>query len=474
MHLDLEADPGKSRRRAPRAAALFSLALGLAAFGPSRASDWTQFQAGPDHPGVNASETAFTPGNVADLKVVWRGHIGSDVTTEGGSAIAGPILFVTGFDGKLSAFPSAGCGARDCQPSWQGSAAGDITSTPAVADGRVVFASADHFVHVFDAAGCGAEQCEPLWRGQLSNGSIDSSVAIAGGMIFVGDFSGQLSVFPLAGCGADVCAPAWTAQADRPNEQIDSAPTVGNGFVYVQTSIAKKVVSDGRLLVFPAAGCGQPTCRALWSAELGGMAGFTSSPVIVGDKVIVGSERRTGGGVDPADHLVAFAAAGCGADTCRPVQFFDVGTQGVGSTPAVSGTMLFVSSNETPGHKTVGVVSAFDLSTCGTHCKPVWTGVNPSEGAVSPPAVAGDVVFVGKGPASFDADDAGVYAFDVHGCGRPQCRPLAFVQSSPQAFYLGAPLAIAQDRIAFVSMDNATLDSNVAVIALPLPPRAGR
>jgi hypothetical protein len=291
-------------------------------------------------------------------------------------------------------------------------------------------------------------------------------------MIFVGDFSGRLSVFPLAGCGSAVCAPAWTAQADKPHEQINSAPAVGNGFVYVQTTIVKTAGSIGRLLAFPAAGCGQSTCSASWSANLGGPSGLTSSPVIVGDKVIVGSEPRPDGAPDTAHHLVAFAAAGCGQAVCKPVQVFDIGTQGVDATPAVSGTMLFVSSNETPGNKTVGVVSAFDLSTCGTRCQPIWTGVNPSQGAISPPAVAGDVVFVGKGPASFDAIDAGVYAFDARGCGRPQCRPLAFVQASLTAFYLGAPLAIAQDRIAFVSMDDATLDSNVAVIALPA--HAGR
>ena len=60
-------------------------------------------------------------------------------------------------------------------------------------------------------------------------------------------------------------------------------------------------------------------------------------------------------------------------------------------------------------------------------------------------------------------------AFDARGCGKPLCTSLALVVPSPDAFYLGAPLAIARDRIAFVSNDNAGERSIVSVMALPAP-----
>jgi hypothetical protein len=450
-------------RRTRRAFGIASIALGCAGF--AHAADWPQFQRGASHPG-SAIASAITPENVGTLHLAWKDDFGADASSEGGAAMAGSNLFVTGFDGRLSAFDIDGCGADRCQPLWQGAADGDITSTPAVSAGRVVFASADHFLHVFDAKGCGSAQCAALWRGQLSDASIDSSVAIAGGMIFVGDFGGRLSVFPLAGCGQAVCEPAWTAQADQPNEQMNSAPAVGAGFVFVQTSIATFESATGRLLAFPADGCGHATCDPVWTADLGGPAGFTSAPVVAGDKVIVGSSARIGN-VNGKQHVFAFDAGGCGKKVCKPVQFFEAGPEGIVTTPAVSGSTLFLSTNKSPGNATVGVVAAYDLATCGVHCKPSWTGVNHASGAFSPPAVVGDLVFVGKGPASVGLIDAGVYAFDARGCGRIQCEPLAFVQSSQVATYFGAPLAIARDRIAFVSNDATTLASSVSVITLP-------
>jgi outer membrane protein assembly factor BamB len=468
--------PSARRRRSSpmqpglrRAGCALALAFaGMAFAGMASAADWPQYQADAARSGVNASESAFTPENIPSLGVAWNGFIGSDVASEGGAVIAGKTLFVAGFDGKLSAFDVDGCKAATCQPLWQGSAAGDITSTPAVSGGFVAVSSQDGFVHVFDAKGCGgAAQCDALWRGQLSGASIDSSVVIAAGNLYVADFEGQLAVFPLAGCRAAVCAPTWTGHAPA-GDNITAAPAVGDGFVYVQTTIAPIDGSEsgGHLLAFPAAGCAQATCDIAWSADLGGPSGTRSGPMVAGDKVIVGSSERL---VRPNSrkHLFAFDAAGCGQSVCRPAQTFDVGFRGADDTVTVSGSLVLVSSNRARGSARVGVVMAFDLATCDTLCEPLWTGVNPSTGAISPPAVAGDLVFVGKGPASFDQLDAGVYAFDIHGCGHKDlCQPLTFVQSFPVATYFGAPLAIADDRIAFVSTDSSTLGSYVSVMTL--------
>ena len=444
-----------------RCTAALLLALGAHA----EAADWPQFGRTAAHLNTNPSEQAFTPANVAKLAIAWEGDMGANTVAEGGAVIAGARIFVAGFDGRLSAFDLAGCGASVCEPLWQGRTNNDITSTPAVAGGHVLVASADRFLHVFDADGCGAALCTALWRGRLSNAAIDSSVTVSGDFAFVGDYGGRLSVFALGGCGQAVCDPVWTAQAGA-HEQMNSSPTVGAGMVFVQTTISTPNDMTGRLLVFAAAGCGAATCAPLWSADLSGPAGTTSSPLVAGAEVIVGSSRRFGG-PNRRDHLFAFAAAGCGSSICLPTRSFDVGPDGIDNTPAVAGTMLFASTNTSPNPNTVGVVAAFDLAACSGRCKAAWVGINFTEGFESSPVVVGDVVFVGKGPASGIDIDAGVFAFDARGCGKPLCTSLALVVPSPDAFYLGAPLAIARDRIAFVSNDNAGERSIVSVMALP-------
>ena len=447
-----------------RCLAAFVLAVAAA---PAAAADWPQFGRTPAHLDANPSEHAFTPADVATLAVAWEGDIGANTSTEGGAVIAGARVFVAGFDGRLSAFDLGGCGTAVCEPLWQGATANDITSTPAVAGERVLVASADRFLHVFDANGCGAALCPELWRGRLSAGAIDSSVAVSGGLAFVGDYGGRLSVFALDGCGQAVCDPLWTAQAGA-HEQMNSSPAVGAGMVFVQTTISTPDDMTGRLLAFPAAGCGTATCEASWSADLGGPAGTTSAPVVAGDEVIVGSSRRFGG-PNRRDHLFAFPAGGCGTPACAPTRSFDVGPDGIVTTPAVAGGMLFASTNASPNPDTVGVVAAFDLASCSGRCKAAWVGVNFTEGFESSPVVVGDVVFVGKGPASGIDIDAGVFAFDARGCGKTLCPSLALVVPSPDAFYLGAPLAVARDRIAFVSNDNAAGRSIVSILALPAP-----
>jgi hypothetical protein len=446
-----------------------ALALSLGASGAARADAWPAFQFNAGHPGLNAAEKTFTPDNVKSLHIAFQAAFGGDSAAEGGAVInANGQIFVPGFDGKLSAFDLAGCNQATCEPLWQGAAGADFTSTPATTTDEVLIASADHFLYAFPARGCGQSTCEPLWRGQLSAASIDSSVALVESLVFVGDFAGRLSVFSLGGCGHDVCQPLWTGQAG-PHEQINSAPAAGDGFVFVQTTLSTATDLSGRLLAFPLSGCGQATCDPAWTADLGGPAGVTSSPVVVGDKVIVGSATRAGNTPDGRKHLFAFDAAGCGTAVCQPVQIFEGNAGGVETTPALSvdGGTLFVGGNESIGSHSVGVVTAYDLANCGRHCKPSWTGVNGRVGAVSPPAVVGDLVFVGKGPASPFDNDAGVYAFDARGCGKAHCRPLDFVQISPREVYFGAPLAIADGRITFVSTSFDTLESRVSVLALP-------
>ncbi|MBS0446429.1 MAG: hypothetical protein JSR59_10830 [Proteobacteria bacterium] len=60
-----------------------------------------------------------------------------------------------------------------------------------------------------------------------------------------------------------------------------------------------------------------------------------------------------------------------------------------------------------------------------------------------------------------------LFAFATAGCGRVTCEALRLVVPSREQNYSGAPLAVAGDRIAFVSNDNTDEHSNVAIMGLP-------
>jgi hypothetical protein len=431
----------------------------------SHGADWPQFGRTPAHLDTNPGETAFTTATIANLHVAWAAHFGNNDNTEGGAAIANGRLFVAGFDGRLSAFDLAGCGAASCEPLWQGRTRNDITATPAVADGRVYIGSADRFLHVFAAAGCGAAQCDPLWRGRLQDAAIDSSVTIAGGVAYLGDYGGRLYAFDAHGCGATICDPLWTAQAG-PDEQLVSTATVGDGFLFIQTTFNTPDDRTGRMLAFRLADCSAGSCVPTWSADLGGPSGTTAAPLVLGHRVYVGSGKRFGG-PNTAEHLFSFATQGCGAPQCSPQQVFEVGFQGLGNALAIGGGWLLASTDTSPKPNRAGVVMAFDLAHCGARCKPTWTGVNSTDGFLSAPVVVGDLVLVGKGPA-FNVD-AGVLAYPLAGCGAITCEAIKLVIPATQGNFLGAPLAVGEGRIVLVSNDNTDGHSNAWVLGTDGP-----
>jgi outer membrane protein assembly factor BamB len=330
----------------------------------------------------------------------------------------------------------------------------------------VFIASADHFLYAFPAAGCGAAVCAPRWKAHLAAAVVDSSVAVAGGVAYVGDFIGHLYAFTAAGCGAATCRPLWTGHG--PKTELIGAPAAANGFVYVTTFLDTPNLFSGRLLVFPAAGCGKPDCAPSWTARIGGPAGNTAAPAVTRDTVYTTSGTLFGNGVNTNFHLMAFPAAGCGAKTCKPLRAYDTGSGGAEGAPAVSGGTVFATTQNSPDPNSLGVVAAYPAAGCGKpRCEPLWTGINFESGFASPPAVAGGVVFVGKGPATSVPPDAGLYAFNAAGCGAPTCMPINFLQLSGNQDYLGAPLAVAEGKVFMASNDNVSGRSLVYVMGLP-------
>jgi outer membrane protein assembly factor BamB len=204
----------------------------------------------------------------------------------------------------------------------------------------------DGNLSVFDAAGCGASACNPRWTAQLANAVIDSSVAVAGGVAYVGDSGGRLYAFAASGCGTATCKPLWVGQAGA--GQMLATPAVGDGKVFVGSFQATPDEFTGNLFAFPAAGCGKATCKPSWTADLGGPAERDAAPLVSGDTVFMGSSEDFGG--VNGNHLFAFAAAGPHGST---------------TTPALVGDTLLASTQATPDPNTSGVVAAFPADGCG-------------------------------------------------------------------------------------------------------------
>src|ERR1700690_2512488 len=101
--------------------------------------DWTMFGYGPAHTHYNPTEKTIGVGNVADLTAAWTGATGGFVHSS--AAVAGGVVYVGSFDGKLYAFDAAGstdCSGtpKTCAPLWTTVTLGaGVYTSPAVVNG---------------------------------------------------------------------------------------------------------------------------------------------------------------------------------------------------------------------------------------------------------------------------------------------------------------------------------------------------
>src|SRR5207237_101737 len=132
----------------------------------------TMFGFNAAHTHDNPNEHIIKPGNVSQLKPLWSFSTGSNILSS--PAVAGGMVYVGSYDGKLYAF-DASC-RKSCQPVWSFATGGSIFSSPAIADGIVYIGSVDDKLYAFDAACRSA--CQPLWSFSTEN-KITSSPAVA-------------------------------------------------------------------------------------------------------------------------------------------------------------------------------------------------------------------------------------------------------------------------------------------------------
>jgi hypothetical protein len=159
------------------------------------------------------------------------------------------------------------------------------------------------------------------------------------------------------------------------------------------------------LRVFPAEGCGQPTCAPTWTSDFG--SGSTLGRIAVADGHVVD--------LDQSGRLTVLPTS-CAAATCAPLWAATI--TGATGTVAVAGGRIFVTAGST--------LSTFTLTGCdAATCAPDWTST--ASGPLSTPSVANDVVLAGTTTGD-------LVAWSTNGCGTSTC-PVMW--SQPQGGAVG-------------------------------------
>jgi len=247
------------------------------------------------------------------------------------------------------------------QTQWNYTTGEWVSSSPAVADGKVYIGSADFKIYCLDAT-TGAS----IWN-YTTGDWVCSSPAVADGRVYVGSADGEV-----------YCLNALTG------EKIWNYTTEAKISNYTGVECSSPAVADGRVYVGSIDGnvyCLNATTGALlWNYTAGIVV--CSSPAVAGGKVFIGSAGMDFGNVDCLDAI-----------TGTHVWNFKTGGS-VDSSPTVADGKVYVGSSDSK-----------------VYCLNVYTGAliwsyRTSDMVSSSPAVADGKVYVG----SYDSK---VYCLDA-------------------------------------------------------------
>jgi outer membrane protein assembly factor BamB len=200
----------------------------------------------------DAAGTTNCSGSPVTCQPLWETRTATDQGEMGMPAVAGGILYASGF--AFDAAGANGCSGvpKRCDPLWSMTGTGDTAVSNSVAiRGGAAFDSKG----VTNCSGT-PKVCLPLWSGATGSDTT-SAASIANGVVYVeardssGGTVGTLSTFDIAGtinCSGTpkVCQPLWsvaTGGAGLPAPPMLSAPAISSGRVYVGGE-------DGKLSVF--------------------------------------------------------------------------------------------------------------------------------------------------------------------------------------------------------------------------------
>ncbi|HKG91162.1 MAG TPA: PQQ-binding-like beta-propeller repeat protein [Gemmatimonadaceae bacterium] len=190
-------------------------------------------------------------------------------------AVSGETVVIGAGDGGIYALD-----LRSGKQKWRVQTRGRVRATPAIANGAVVVGSFDGRVYAVDLA-TGAERWVFRTNGDTLDSvkwgfdrrSVQSSAAIAEGMAFVGSRDGSLY-------GVDAATGERRWRATHRGSWVVGSPAVREGKVYVGSS-------DGHFIHAVEAQTG----KDVWRLETG--ANVISSPLLVGDALVVGTMRTS-------------------------------------------------------------------------------------------------------------------------------------------------------------------------------------
>ncbi|MGZ4716739.1 MAG: outer membrane protein assembly factor BamB family protein [Acidimicrobiales bacterium] len=319
---------------------------------------------------------------------------------------------------------------------WATTTGGAVGSSPAIAGGVAYVGSADHKLYAIDIA-TGAAR----WS-RTTGGVVDSSPAVDNGTVYVGSNDHKLYAFR-----ASDGAPRWSVTVDATFGGLSSAPTVGQGLIWVASSLglyafqpdgtpqrATPIATSGPLsppsiagnLVLTAS-YANATLRAFridtgalaWSASVPGprasCTAATSSPAIDAGVAYV---ALCPAAATPSTSLFAYRLT-------DGAPIWSTGASALSSSPAVTSTSVYAASSSGQ------VLEAHDPATGALQWKAATGAVTSS------PAAVNGVVYLGT-------DDHRLLGFDAtgatHCAGSPKtCTPIwsvttgGAVRSSPVA-----------------------------------------
>lgn len=200
---------------------------------------------------------------------VW--NYDTDSPIAGGVAVAGDTLFVGTSDGELHAIDVA---SGESKQGFPFQTEKKIWSTPVVQDGTVYFGSLDHRLYAVDA-GTG----ELKWDFE-TDGGIASPPLVVGGVVYVGSFDSKF-----------YAVDAYTGEEKWAFDQA------GNWFwaeALYEEGIIYACSLDHHVYAIDA-GSGE----LVWATPFDTGGPIKSSPVIVGDVLVVASEAGIVYGIDP-------------------------------------------------------------------------------------------------------------------------------------------------------------------------------
>ena len=368
---------------------------------------WQQAGYDQHHTGFNPGETIITSENVASLVPTWASTTGE---RPGVPIVGSGRVYVGSLNKTLYAF-----NAKTGKRRWRAFADSPIATSPVAIYGKVFFVSSNGTLYAVESLN-GTE----LWTADLG-GTVSgrASPIVANNTLYVLS-TGGLFAFSTDGCGAPSCAPLWKGDV-IPGQA--TTPVVGKDLVFA-TGEYPSDEDEEALYAFPVGGCGEDVCEPVWVHRPGDFP--LQSPSYARGRVYLPTESGL---------LSIFESDG-------RRRWFELRTAFGITRPAVVNHMLYTGTQDG--------LFALDERTGSI----IWRGLPGT--TVSPPSLAGDLVFVvGGSPKSLH-----VFHVDCGSGAAATCTPLL----TSEKIVSGGAQAIVADGMVYIG--NAR-ERTVQAFALP-------